>query len=568
MVTLSILGVFVFGKQSDPAGDIVEYFGITESLKNHYSIELAPEDKDSLSQSLNPEYFQDPGYYIQGRDGNRYPVHFFFYSLLSAPVRFVLHILNVNELNSLRVTNILLFSLTIFVVMYTFIQSSFKRLVFLITMYASPLLWFLAWPGPDIYYVCLTLLSLFLFFRNRYSLSALCLILASWHSQPLIILAIAAIVYDIAKKVSTPVENEKRHLAAPIKNIGVSMGLGILLLVPYIYNLLAFGVLTPWTIFADGWTKLNGFGLQNASLKKLFEQFFDLDIGLFWYAPFLAVGGFYALARSIQTTKQKSLIILGSILVTAFFYQTNPAWNYGTSGYGPTRHILFVVPFLIYFLIDHFEYRAKHIAILVFSVLLALPGLYLNGFLFPQFEKTLYHNPIATAVLNRFPRWYNPTPEIFEDRTLHTDTTNPRTAMYKNNGKCVKAYVLLDDSGILKKECGFIPKQYKKAFAKEELRKKTSYPRTIQTTEATFWPDSASCGVDYVTSKDHPFVCMKTLGDVIKYTGIIDIERFTTLPDFPYPGIWKLKSGDPVKLIIPPGYLVDYRSLEGIYVDY
>ncbi len=54
----------------------------------------------------------------------------------------------------------------------------------------------------------------------------------------------------------------------------------------------------------------------------------------------------------------------------------------------------------------------------------------------------------------------------------------------------------------------------------------------------------------------------------MKYTGVKEEDRFTALSDYPYPGIWKLKAGLPVNITVPPGYIINYYSFEGIYVNY
>ena len=89
-ITALLFTYILFFVKLEPAGDIVEYYGITESILNHGSIELTKQDEQILSRTLHPEYFKDPQYYIKGKDSNRYPVHFPFYSFLALPVRIVL----------------------------------------------------------------------------------------------------------------------------------------------------------------------------------------------------------------------------------------------------------------------------------------------------------------------------------------------------------------------------------------------------------------------------------------------------------------------------------------------
>jgi hypothetical protein len=338
------------------------------------------------------------------------------------------------------------------------------------------------------------------------------------------------------------------------------------MVVPYIYNYLIFGVLTPWTILNDGWTIINGFGMQNVGLRKLYEQFFDLNIGLFWYAPLILIIGVYYALKTTRKDK-KGIFVLGSLILTAIFYQTNPAWNYGTAGYGPTRHILFVIPFLIIILVDHLQYKVKHIVLLGFIVLTQLYALSFNGYLTPDFTNSLRHSVFASFVLDYFPDLYNPTPEIFVDRTNHTDLKYISSAIYKYNGICRKAYILKHETDILKKECGYIPSGYESQL-EDEFVGIANKSRNVWTTEATFWPDPESCSDYFQSTSNKPYICMKTIKDMAKYTGISDLNRIKSLPEYPYPGVWVMTKGDPVKITVPPGYIINHYSMDGVYVTY
>jgi hypothetical protein len=44
-----------------------------------------------------------------------------------------------------------------------------------------------------------------------------------------------------------------------------------------------------------------------------------------------------------------------SSVITAFFYQTNPAWYHGTSGYGPSRHAIFYYLTYLFYLLLSFQ---------------------------------------------------------------------------------------------------------------------------------------------------------------------------------------------------------------------
>ncbi len=572
VITFFLTCFFVWYPPISYGGDIVEYFGMTQSFMNHGTFDLTSQDKEDLKRYLHEGYFVNPKtakekggflYYLDTTFG-QYPVHFVAYSLLVVPFRIALGLAGLPEISALRLTNLFLLSLCVWLILKLFTKTTFQQYIFLACVYLSPILWFIIWPGPDMWYISLLLVAIFLFFHKHYEGSIFVTAIASWHSQPLIIIALAALFYYVYQSLRFPFVEGKRHVSIHSKNLIVSMAFLFSLSVPYLWNYALFGVLTPWTILQDGWTQLNGFGLQNISLQKLYEQFFDLNIGLFWYAPALLVLSTYLLIR-VFTIHKSVLVVVTAVLATALFYQTNPAWHYGTSGYGPTRHILFVIPFLIY-LISSFAHK-NLLYKLFFAVILLvqIPILAMNGFLAPDFLNSLRHSPHAVFVLNNTPFLYNPTPEIFVDRTNHTDLKVIETAIYKENGTCKKAFVVITDKKRLSEECGFIPHQYQDLFDNQLLRK-ANFPRTIYTTPATLWPDINSCNPEYANNTNYPFVCMITIDDVAKLTGVSDKNRFSIIGN--YPGVWRLLEGTPVKLTVPPGYIIDHHALEGTYVTY
>lgn len=552
----------------DPAGDIPEYYGMTETLIEHAGFNLTKQAEETLSQVLHPEYFTNPGYYVEGRNGNRYPVHFVAYSVLSLPARAVLALFQMDQRLALSVTNVLMLIGTIGYLFYRFVKDPFKRLALLTLVLLSPFLSFLSWPGPDIYYISLLLVSAFYFFDKRYLTASMLVALASWHSQPLLILSLLMLGYYFITSVMFDHKDPKKLVTFPIMNVVYGAGVVGLLAIPYLLNLYFFGVLSPWTILKDGWTIMNGFGIHNASLGKLFEMFFDLDMGLFWYTPLIFISSIALFIKEGVKKNYAALFLLGSLIVTAIFYQTNPAWHYGTAGYGPTRHILFVLPFLIYAIVNFMNTRIYSYVLLGFIAITQLYPLSFNGFLQPQFPHVLFHTPYAEYVLNNFPSWYNPTPEIFVDRTNHTDLPYPTSAFYKVDGKCKKAWVVITEKDRLIKECGSIPEKYVGQFD-NEFRRKSKEPREVTTFIATFWPDPVSCVKEYFPSEKNPFICMRTLADAVKLTGITEADRFAKLKGYEnYEGIWTLKLGSTLKFTVPPGYIIDHYSFDGVYVTY
>ncbi|MCL4338735.1 hypothetical protein M1271_03535 [Patescibacteria group bacterium] len=466
--SILILGFyFLFFGKIQIAGDIVEYYGMTVSILNHGDVSLRNSDKTDIEKYLPAAYFSDPQYYMVGANQVRYPVHFPFYAYLLIPSRIILSLMGANPMLSFPLTNILILASVLIYAFRKYIKEPDKRLFLLFLVYFSPLIFFLGWPGPEIYYTGLIFISILAFISGEYFLSAFFSALASWQSQPLIVVSFITVIYMV---IDTLVKFKKNRVAEKNSNnyllVIKSLSILLLMFIPYVFSYFQFGLLTPWTNIRNGWTEINGFGLQNISLKKLFEQFFDLNMGLFWYAPFTLVIGFYYLIKRI-IVDNKAVFLSAIYLVTAFFYQTNPAWNYGTAGYGPTRHIVYILPLFIVLAIDFLhEKKLSIITSIIFFILLCLQtiSMNMNGWVNPDFRNSLRNNYYAIYILDNFPSLYNPTPEIFVDRTNQTDLDHPTSGFYKYKGYCTKAYVLSDELNNLENQCGYIPTEQKKSI--------------------------------------------------------------------------------------------------------
>lgn len=573
LITIVIFAWLFFAPSLDNGGDMVEYFGMTESIINHSSIDLTDHDYTSLKKYLAPGYFRfeqefeeiKGGFmaYVKGKDGNTYALHFWAYSILATPVRLLLKFLQMDELNALRLTNFVLWTACTAYIMKRYLKNQPKKqLLLIVTLYLSPLIFFITYPGVDIWYPMLLLVAVFAFFHQEFLKAALVAAIASWHSQPIILLSAAATGYYLYYH-NRPLL-QKNQLRLNIYSLLLAVLVGFIALIPYVANLYMFGVLSPWNSIADGWTTIYGFGLHNASLKRLFEQFFDLDMGLFLYAPALLITGTYYMWRYLKSHKYFFLFPL-LLIITALSYQTNPAWHYGTAGFAPTRHILFIIPFLVYFTVTHLRLNLKTVLLIALPLLMQIYALTFNNYLSPDFYNSVFHNPYARYVLNNYPQLYNPTPKIFVDTTTHADKKFIETAIYKNNGTCTKAYVTMTDKEVLRMECGNIPSPYE-SLLDDEFRRKANFPRQLFTIEATFWADPESCAVGYKSPPSRPFICMKTVEDVMLNTGIQQKERIRPMEG--YAGAWKLKRGNVIKITVPPGYILDHHSLEGLYVNY
>lgn len=527
----------VFAHPPKIGGDIVEYVGITQTLTSHASLSLKDQDKAEIKKIIGPIYQENEEYYLKGRNDNRYPTHFPLYSILAMPMRQVLHALNLNELLSFSLVNITILFLTCLYVLKKGLEKESEKIPFLILLIASPILFYITWPGPELLLMCLLLLGLFLLKNGRFSLGILCMIIASWQSQPILLIPLALL---LARMVS---DYKKKGFS--IKPIF----LALLIFIPNIYYFLLFESPTAFV-------KLTDFGLQNFTLQKPLELFFDLNFGLFFYGPALFV---FALFGAIHYRKKELLPLIVICAATAISYTTITNWNHGAPGYGPNRYSLFLMPFLL-FLATYFVSKNKwKDYLLALFLIVQLPILIFNGLLFPNYNDSFGHSPYAKAILSRSPSLYNPTPEIFIERTLGTESGGSlETAVYFAQNRCRKAYVFKIDVQKVKDACGYIPQEDIDLLTNEFLKPSNS-TRIFTAKAATLYPEGIDCGQD-------PTICLNSLKQVMERTGVKDAQRIS--PSTVVKGAWVIAWGTPVSIILPPHYIAQFAELEGRYINY
>ena len=90
--------------------------------------------------------------------------------------------------------------------------------------------------------------------------------------------------------------------------------------------------------------------------------------------------------------------------------------------------------------------------------------------------------------------------------------------------------------------------------------------RTRKTSQALLLPRAYGCDEKFEPVYGQKYVCLKTLDDVVSYTGITDVARIRPIENIK--GAWGLKFGRPQTITVPPGYGIEYYSFEGVYVDY
>ncbi len=446
-------------------GDGIEYFLMTESLFNHLSPDLQLEDIETYKQLKIKFNFDDrarddryykmytlEGPYFKAKDNKRYCYHFWAYPAFSLPVKYILHFFNLSELKAFQVTNAMLLILALFSIVFVLPASELQKMFFIFLIVFCPAFWFIRWPHPEIFSYSFVIISLVYMSKKKWPISIICAALASTQNQPLVFLV--ALLWTKGM-----VDSKKKW-----KDFFILSLSAIPAFLPNIFYFIKFDTLS---LLSKTATSLN-----NVSFFKVWEMFFDFNIGMLPYIPvtlliFLGVVLRDGLLRRRMLLSVQLFLLM---IIMMLFCALTINWNSGTSG--PARYVIWMLPLVFYGVVLQDNSRiTKQLYRLVLCI--AIVGQVLIVFYGGIFICRIFfleHNILAGFVLNNFPALYNPTKEIFIERTLGREGVSDTPVVYYYNNKCKKALVKPKDKRQLESLCGYIPKSSRRFFNNENSK--------------------------------------------------------------------------------------------------
>lgn len=435
-------GPFVAG------GDHCEYAQMTDAFVNHGSPDLRPGDLDRLVRTcsewhrlLDGVTATSPpqiGPYVRARDGRYYSWHFWGYSLAVVPAKLALRAFGADEQRAFPLVNGALFIGALVSIALASPLAASRRLALVALTAASPALWFVPWAHTEVFSASLVTIGLVLADRRRWALAAVAFAIASWQAPPLV----ALLAWCLVRAAS-----DGRRSAIVATLLG-----GAVAVVPVAFSLIAYG--TPSILAA------HSSRLVLASPRKILELWVDPNIGMWMYAP-VAVSLFAAAALwalLVRRAGAPAAQLLGVLIVMMALASTTLNWNHGTAG--PSRYVIWMLPLVFYGVASlqpkpRSGWRKAYALGLIASVVAQAGILVALGGRAPHFGY-LEHSPLARLVLRRAPALYNPTPEIFAERTRQQEEPSP-FAVFFSRGGCRKALVAVRDLDLLKAVCSRVP---------------------------------------------------------------------------------------------------------------
>jgi len=423
-------------------GDGAEYLLVAEAWFRHATPDLRPGDREAVRQLLDAESL--PGGErlrdvpeVAGRDGRAYGIHFWGYSLTTLPVRWALGWVGMGPLRAPQVTNALLLLAAFGLALYKSPGPEGARHTLAALTALSPALWFVLWPHPEVFSFALTTAALVWHAATHRGLAVTAAALASTQNPPLILLALA---------LSVEAAREAWRTREP-RRVRAAFGL-LPALVPCLFALWQFG--TP-SLLTRG-----SVSPSNLSLRRTLELVVDPNIGLLPYAPVVVIGSFVAAMRAGGRSLAWALALPMAFLCTA-----TCNWNSGTSG--PARYAVWIYPLVLWGFVhpgrhgtDHRRFRWCGLA----GVAIASQALLVasRGGMEPRMDY-LRHSAVARLLLDHWPGLYNPSYEIFVERTRRREEPFPGPApiLYRYRTTCRKALAQKRHLSLLRAQCGREP---------------------------------------------------------------------------------------------------------------
>ena len=460
---LLILFIFKFSNHREPypTGDGPEYVLMTEALLNHASADIRIDDsktfkhESSLTKPWNeiPKYtfFDDIenfllvknsypflgnfyGSFYVAKNKNVYTHHFYFYSLLNVPMRYVMQITNMRPMLGFKITNIVLILLTSALLLLYNKESLWNSIVITSLFFFNAVFWYINWIHPEALTVCLASASIFLFFNKKYYLSIFLMSLASLQNQPLCILVLMIVVHTLLiNKFS-------------IRSFITSALSSVIVLWPSIFYYSNFNI-----------TNLVNYGgyisTDYITIDKFIGFFYDLNQGAILAIPIIMIVypfiiGFFIVKSTQKKQIEKTLFIPFAIIIIVLIVCTMGNWVHGMAvinRYAVWISAIISLHFFYLFSKIQLPKNIKIPAIILILVSQVYTTIYFEKDNLFDWMSNVHKAP-AEWVLNNFPSLYNPEPCIFIIRTTHKypDMNNPNISpiYYLNpNGEIAKMAV-------------------------------------------------------------------------------------------------------------------------------
>jgi hypothetical protein len=424
---------FIFGKPEKApyiTGDGFEYILMTEAYYNHSSPDIQFSDvlsfKEKYSKHYNwnefykrgviddllvflalskNQFMENNGWLYSNKSGKFHSYHFSFYSLINLPCYSIFK--SKGPVIPFWITNFILIILTCLVLLFLAPFSSALRFFSALCFAFSSMYWYLKWEHAEILTGALVTVGMVFYFRKDYYLAVFFLGLSCLQTQPLTILVGFVSLETLISRGMT------------LKNILFIISLGSIALLPQLFYFINFE--TTNLVKDAGYLDS-----QYITFNRVTGFFFDLNTGVILAIPIILLTYLALYVRQWKLVLQKvsgfewNMLLPFVILAMVMTVSMMVTWNHSMAIIN--RYAVWISCII---LVNAFFWLDK----LKTNISLALSALFLVAqiatvFFHQQFNKYDWsnhrHSSLANWALTNYPKWVNPDPLLFGQRTLHT----------------------------------------------------------------------------------------------------------------------------------------------------
>ncbi len=413
-----------------PTGDGPEYILTTEAFYNHFTPDVRYEDAISFKKSYcqkeawetnfkadffdqvedslktnSKEFLKGRAGFVTDKIGRHYGYHFFFYSILNVPGRFIAEKIHANPMRSFQVTNAFIVIITCFFLLFLSPFSFFQTILIALTFCFSSVYWYLGWTHTEVFMICVVTLGMWFFSQEKYYLGIFLVALGGLQYQPLLMILLFMAIMTLIKN------------GFSIRNI-LKIGLSsFIFLWPPLFYFFHFGT-TNLIGNEDGFMSMD-----NITFTRVFGFYFDFNQGAILGIPLvLILYLFYCLRKWVLMARRKEAFDFTYFLVVFLLIMTcivsaisllNPVGAI-INRYAAWFSAIIIVH--LFFIIKQFKIWITITLLSLILITQASTVLYWEKF--NKFDWNFAENNVlASWFLDEHPELYNPDPQIFIART-------------------------------------------------------------------------------------------------------------------------------------------------------
>ncbi|WP_342116614.1 hypothetical protein [Pseudoduganella sp. OTU4001] len=436
-----LLGMMIAFTRPSLNGDSVEYTLATVAMARHASPDIRLDDI-AVARRLAPEREEPYSFidndmrankekvyaaFVRGKNGDVFTVHFFGYSALSVLPYKALEAAGLPPFKCFQVVN-LAFVFILGMALFRFFGNALQAWFGLALFMACGGILYWNWTSPECLSAAALLAGLLLFTTGAPVWGGLLAGIAAQQNPTILFFFGFAPLLKLCLdyRAADGMAGNLRRALAPRQLLGLGLGMA-LFAIPPLFNLWQYGVPNIIVkLFSD-----KGF----VSLTRLSSFFFDLNQGMLLGVPAVAAALLLWAWRQGEARRGLALLAVALLFTLALAVPALAVLNWNSGAAGMMRYAFWcAMPLLFVFL---WAVRtAPRWRLLAGGVLLLQAGAMANAHSYQYVE----FSPLARFMLERFPAWYHPEPEIFVERAYHHDEYYyaNQVYMYPTQGKPFK----------------------------------------------------------------------------------------------------------------------------------